>query len=149
MAQCAARDPGRGWLRVFRPCQRRADAHLRQSSGGNHCETMTGLVITKNSAIHGQGCFAGHAISAGARVIEYVGEKIDKKESLRRCQGGNEYIFALDETYDLDGFVEQNIARFINHSCAPNCEAIPDGGKIWIIALRDLAAGEELTFNYG
>ena len=110
---------------------------------------MTGLVITKNSAIHGLGCFAGHAIPAGARVIEYVGEKIDKAESLRRCEAGNEYIFALDETHDLDGLVGHNIARFINHSCAPNCEAGPAGEKIWIIALRDIAPGEELTFNYG
>ena len=110
---------------------------------------MTKFVITKNSAIHGQGCFAGRAISAGSRVIEYVGERIDKMESLRRCEAGNEYIFALDETHDLDGFVEQNIARFINHSCAPNCEAELEGGKIWIIARRDIAPGEELTFNYG
>jgi SET domain-containing protein len=106
-------------------------------------------IIIKNSAIHGRGCFAGNAITAGMRVIEYVGEKIDKAESLRRCEAGNEYIFALDETHDLDGSVERNIARFINHSCSPNCETVPEGGRIWIIALSDIAAGEELTFNYG
>src|SRR5215469_3170455 len=105
--------------------------------------------FTRPSLIHGQGCFAPHAIAAGARVIEYVGEKIDKAESLRRCEAGNEYIFGLDETHDLDGCMERNIARFINHSCAPNCEAVPEGGKIWMMALRDIAPGEELTFNYG
>jgi hypothetical protein len=111
--------------------------------------TMGKLVITKNSAIHGRGCFAVQVITAGTRVIEYVGEKIDKTESLRRCEAGNEYIFALDETYDIDGNVERNLARFINHSCSPNCETVPEGGKIWIIALSDIAPGEELTFNYG
>jgi uncharacterized protein len=107
------------------------------------------FVVIKNSAIHGQGCFACRAMRAGTRVIEYVGERIDKTESLRRCEAGNEYIFALDETHDLDGSVDQNIARFINHSCSPNCEAVPEGGKIWIIALCDIVAGEELTFDYG
>lgn len=110
---------------------------------------MTEVVIIKNSAIHGQGCFAGRPITAGTRVVEYVGEKIGKAESLRRCQAGNEYIFALDERHDLDGSVEQNIARFINHSCSPNCEAVPEGEKIWIISLSNIAPGEELTFNYG
>src|ERR1700691_6242381 len=103
---------------------------------------MSELVIIKYSEIHGHGCFAGHAITAGTRVIEYVGEKIDKAESLRRCESGNEYIFALDETYDIDGNVERNRARFINHSCSPNCETVPEDGKIWIIALSDIALGE-------
>jgi hypothetical protein len=61
----------------------------------------------------------------------------------------NEYIFALDGQFDLDGNAAQNPARFLNHSCAPNCEAELDAGHIWIVALRNIKAGEELTFNYG
>ena len=82
-------------------------------------------------------------------MVEYVGEIIDKTESARRCEMNNEYIFSLDELRDIDGNVVWNPARFINHSCAPNCEAVVDDGHIWIVASRDIEAGEELCFNYG
>ncbi len=101
------------------------------------------------SPIHGTGVFATRRISAGTRVLEYLGEVIDKGESVRRCEGNNEYIFSLDTAHDIDGNVPWNSARFINHSCAPNCEAILDEGHIWIVAVRDIAPDEELTFNYG
>lgn len=103
----------------------------------------------KASAIHGMGCFAVTQIPEGTRVIEYVGQKIDKRESLRRCEASNEYIFAIDDQHDLDGNVGWNPARFINHSCEPNCEAQLIHGRIWIVALRDIAPAEEVTFNYG
>ena len=109
----------------------------------------TALVCFRPSAIHGVGGIAKADIAAGTRVIEYVGEKINKTESLRRCESANEYIFSLDDTHDLDGNVPWNLARFLNHSCGPNCEAEPDGGRIWIVARRGIRAGEEITFNYG
>jgi SET domain-containing protein len=109
----------------------------------------TALVCFRPSAIHGIGGFAKADIAAGMRVIEYVGEKITKAESLRRCESANEYIFSLDDTHDLDGNVPWNPARFLNHSCDPNCEAEPDGGRVWIVARRGIRAGEEITFNYG
>lgn len=68
---------------------------------------------------------------------------------MRRCEQNNEYIFTLNNEEDLDGNVEWNPARFLNHSCAPNCDAELEDGHIWIIANRDINAGEELTFNYG
>ncbi len=105
-------------------------------------------VSFRPSRIHGTGAFAAATIPAGTRVLEYVGEIIDKQESLRRCQENNEYIFSLDE-HDVDGNVSWNPARLINHSCAPNCEAVLDEGRIWIVAGRDITVGEELTFNYG
>jgi uncharacterized protein len=108
-----------------------------------------GNILCQPSRIHGRGLFSGHAIPAGQRIIEYVGEIVSKAESLRRCEQGNECIFALDEEHDLDGNVPWNPARFLNHSCTPNCEANLDEGQIWIAARRDIAAGEELTFNYG
>jgi SET domain-containing protein len=106
-------------------------------------------VEIRHSTIHGTGGFARRAIAKDECVIEYVGDIITKAESLKRCQANNEYIFTLDETHDLDGNVDRNPARFINHGCAPNCEAQLDEGRISIIALRDIATGEELTFNYG
>ena len=106
------------------------------------------LVLLKASSIHSIGGFARVDIPSGTRVIEYLGEIISKQESLARCEGSNEYIFAIDEERDLDGNVDWNPARFLNHSCEPNCEAQFFGGHIWIVAIRDVRAGEELTFNY-
>ena len=101
------------------------------------------------STIHGQGGFAARDLSAGTRLVEYQGELISKEESLRRCEQGNPYIFYFDSEHDLDGTAEANAARFLNHGCAPNCEAEKIGNQIWIVATRDIACGEELTFDYG
>ena len=95
------------------------------------------------------GCFATTHISKGTRLIEYVGERITKAEAAKRCEADNQYIFAIDDHVDLDGNVGWNPAKFINHSCAPNCEAELDNGRIWINAIRDILPGEEITFNYG
>ena len=109
----------------------------------------TDLITFRKSSIHGTGGFARKPIAKGARMIEYVGEAMDKAESARRCEANNEYIFTLNDHMDIDGNVAWNPARFLNHSCAPNAEAEIEGDRIWIIALRDLAPGEEITFNYG
>lgn len=106
-------------------------------------------LLFRASPIHGTGGFACIDISSGVRVIEYVGEKITKQESLARCEQNNEYIFALSDECDLDGNVSWNPARFLNHSCAPNCEARLEDGRIWVMTICDVRAGEELTFNYG
>jgi uncharacterized protein len=102
-----------------------------------------------SSPIHGIGGFARAAVPKGTRVIEYVGQVIDKAESLRQCEQNNLFIFALDAAYDVDGNVPWNVARWLNHSCAPNCEAELWENRIWIVALRHIDAGEEITFNYG
>src|SRR6185369_6914044 len=109
----------------------------------------TELVLAKNSPIHGQGLFARSEIPANTQIIEYVGERISKRQSLERCEAGDDYVFALDGDTDLDGNVEWNLARFINHSCEPNSDARPMEGRIWIVARRTILSGEEITFNYG
>jgi len=101
------------------------------------------------SPIHGQGGFATKFMPKGTRVVEYLGERISKAESVRRCEAQNWFIFGLDEEFDLDGNVEWNPARFLNHSCGPNCEAVCEQGRVWIVALRYIQPGEEITFNYG
>lgn len=111
------------------------------------------------SQIHGRGVLAAQPIPAGTRIVEYTGERITKAEALRREQArlararrggdGSVYIFTLNRRYDLDGRSRGNPARLINHSCAPNCDAQSLRGHIWIVARRDIAAGEELTFDYG
>jgi uncharacterized protein len=109
----------------------------------------TEWVDFRPSAIHGTGGFARRVVPAGTRVIEYVGERIDSAESVRRCEADNPYIFALNDRECLDGDVVWNPARFLNHSCAPNCEAEVVAERIWVIACREIAPGEEITFNYG
>lgn len=106
------------------------------------------LVVFKPSEIHGTGGFARVNIRRGTRIVEYVGPKLTKAEAQEELQKHNVYIFTLDDTYDIDGSVEWNAARFINHSCDPNCQVDIVRGRIWICALRDIRAGEELTYNY-
>jgi len=106
-------------------------------------------IVLKPSQVHGLGGFASTDILKGRRVIEYLGERIAKQESLRRCEANNQFIFSLGPDQDLDGNVDWNPARFLNHSCSPNCDAELEEGRIWIVARRDIVAGEELTFNYG
>ena len=117
------------------------------------------LYIVKSSSIHNRGVFAARDIAKGQRIIEYRGEKITKKESERRgiahfdaaksTGDGAVYLFTLNKKYDVDGSMDWNDARLINHSCKPNCEAQIIRGKIWIVALRNIKAGQELSFDYG
>ena len=102
----------------------------------------------RNSGIHGMGGFALRRIRRGAPIIEYGGEKISKAEGTRRAIAENPFIFGLDDETDVDGDVTWNPARFLNHSCEPNAEAEIFGEQIWIMALRTIRPGEEITFNY-
>jgi SET domain-containing protein len=101
------------------------------------------------SRIAGQGLFAEQDIRQSTKIIRYIGEKITQEESDRRLAAGNVYIFGLNEQYAIDGDTPKNIARFINHACDPNCQTEQFGNTIWIVAIKDIAAGEELTYNYG
>ena len=136
-------------------------------------ERVNRWLVARNSTVHGRGLFAARRIPAGTRLIEYVGERVTKAESLRRCAAGNVYIIGLDAETDLDGDAAANLARLINHSCAPNCELVleeevtmtlgeqltPRGKlncegvamsyRVFIDTLRDISSGEEVAFNYG
>jgi SET domain-containing protein len=101
------------------------------------------------SRIAGQGLFAGQEIKQGTKILRYIGEKITQEESDRRLAAGNVYIFGLDERYSIDGSMRKNTARYINHACDPNCHTEQFGNTIWLVAIRDIVAGEELTYNYG
>jgi uncharacterized protein len=101
------------------------------------------------SRIHCDGLFAAIDLKKGVRILRYTGEKIPREESDRRLAAGNVYIFGLDAHYSLDGKDLKNTARSINHSCDPNCQTAQCGNTIWIVAITDIQAGEELTYNYG
>ncbi len=106
-------------------------------------------VFVDRSAIDRQGIFASIDIPAGTVIFPYCGEKISKTESTRRLEAGNAYLFILNDDFDLDGDVPENLARFVNHSCQPNSESQQDEETIWIQTLRDIQKGEEITINYG
>ncbi len=123
-------------------------------------KTTSPYVIVKASKIHNKGVYAKISIPAGTKIIEYVGEKISKAEAQQRAEiplgrhkknkkNGAVYIFDLNKKQDLDGDVPYNTARFINHACDPNCEAENIRGHIWIISIKNIQPGEELTYNYG
>ncbi|MFT7538221.1 MAG: SET domain-containing protein [Lysobacterales bacterium] len=122
--------------------------------------TTSQYIDVRKSPIHGIGIYAKKLIPKGAKIIQYVGEQITKKESDRRADiplGENKenpelgavYIFTLNSRYDIDGHVKYNTARYINHSCRPNCESDILKGEIWIISLSDIPKGTELSYNYG
>lgn len=117
------------------------------------------FITIQGSSIHNRGVFASADIPKDNRIIEYIGEKITKEESDRRekeqeerakkdPEKGKIYTFELDEKYSIDGDVPENVAKYINHSCNPNCETDIIDEHIWIIAIRDIKKGEELTYDY-
>src|SRR2546428_11533534 len=110
---------------------------------------MEQLYRNGHSSIHGLGLFAERNISASEVILEYSGERISKTDSIQRCSEGNPFIFYLDEQFDLDGNVESNPARYLNHSCSPNCSVERIEGRLLVVAQRAISSGEELTFNYG
>ena len=105
-----------------------------------------GLII-RSSAIHAAGCYTTAPIKKGTRVVEYTGPRISKEEADEKYQNSpTTYLFGLgDGSQVIDGF---GTAMFINHSCDPNCESDEIRGRVWIKAIRDIAAGEELTYDY-
>ena len=140
-----------------------SNKHLEEASLAKKLKKLwargqSDLCEIQGSQIHGRGVYATRDIAAGTKIIEYVGELIDKKESERRAwaqhakaqKNGDAavYIFTLTDKWDIDGNVPWNTARLINHSCGPNCEAWIEGKRIFIHSLTDIAAGEELTFDY-
>ncbi|HWP56511.1 MAG TPA: SET domain-containing protein-lysine N-methyltransferase [Candidatus Acidoferrales bacterium] len=105
------------------------------------------------SPIHGRGVFALTRIPRGTRLIEYKGERISHAQASARYDGAHEQsshtmLFTVDERVVIDGGVRGNSARWINHSCAPNCEAVDDRGRIFIETIRVVKPGEELTYDY-
>ena len=121
--------------------------------------TKSEYTVIKKSGIHNRGVFARKDIPKGTKIIEYVGELITKKEADRRADivlgkskknktKGAVYIFELNKKHDIDGNASWNTARWINHSCNPNCETEGDDEHIWIQAVMGIKKGVELTYDY-
>jgi uncharacterized protein len=111
------------------------------------------LIEVRNSPLHGLGVFALRAIPKGARVIEYLGERVSHAEADRRYEDKSEddnhtFLFIADDTTVIDAGVDGNDARFVNHACEPNCESVIEDSRVFIEAIRAIVPGEELTYDY-
>lgn len=108
----------------------------------------------RRSKIHGTGVFATQAIRKGTRLAEYVGERVSHAEADRRYEHKPEddnhtFLFTVDARTVIDGGVGGNEARFINHSCDPNCEAVVERRRVFIETIRPIGVGEEISYDYG
>jgi len=109
------------------------------------------FVRVGRSRIEGKGVFAKRNIPKGTRIIEYMGERVPLTKLLVEIAEGKPasvYTFRLTDSTVIDGARNGNEARFINHSCEPNCEAYVFDERLYIYAMRDIVRGEELTFDY-
>ena len=114
----------------------------------------------RKSNVHNYGIFAKTNIPKDSKIIQYIGEKITKSEGDKRSakrinkylnseRTGSVYIFELNKYYDIDGSVSYNKAKYINHSCEPNCEVVIERDEIWIKSIKKIKKNEELSYDYG
>ena len=109
--------------------------------------------VLRSSPIQGLGAFAVRRIRKGTRIIEYTGERITPAEADARyddeaMERHHTFLFAVNRRTVIDAAIGGNAARFINHSCAPNCQAVVDEGRIFIEAILNIQPGVELTYDY-
>lgn len=112
------------------------------------------LFEVRNSRVHGYGVFARRRIRKGTSVIEYLGDRVSHEVANTRYEDkdprdGHTFLFTVDAKTVIDAGVDGNDARFINHGCDPNCEAVDIGKRIFIEAVRTIQPGEELAYDYG
>ena len=111
------------------------------------------LIEARNSKIHGRGVFAIAPIKKGVRILEYLGERIshaeaDRRYTLKGDDDGHTFLFIASNRTVIDAGVGGNEARFINHSCDPNCETVSEGSRVFIEAIKNIKPGEELGYDY-
>jgi uncharacterized protein len=118
-----------------------------------HHITSTRRIAVRRSQIHGNGVFAARTLRREEFLIEYKGERIEWRIAVKRPpldpdHPDHTFFFDLGDGTVIDGGAGGNSSRWLNHSCAPNCEAIGDEGRIFIRTLREVGAGEELSIDY-
>jgi uncharacterized protein len=111
------------------------------------------LVEARNSQIHGRGVYAIAPIKKGTRIMEYLGERISHAEADARYEkkgddDGHTFLFIASNRTVIDAGVDGNDARFINHSCNPNCETVIENSRVFIDSIRNIKSGEELGYDY-
>jgi len=111
------------------------------------------LFEVRGSPVHGLGAFALRRIRKGTRIVEYLGERVSHKEADRRYESkeandAHTFLFIVDSKTVIDAGVDGNEARFLNHSCNPNCESVIEDRRVFIEAIRTIEPGEEMTYDY-
>jgi uncharacterized protein len=107
----------------------------------------------RRSAVHGLGAFAARRIRKGTRIVEYLGERVSHREADRRYarrsgRDSHTFLFVVDRGVVIDAGLNGNEARFINHGCDPNCEAVTEDRRVFVEAVRTIQPGEELSYDY-
>jgi SET domain-containing protein len=111
-------------------------------------------IVVRRSRVQGRGVFATRDIASGDRIIEYVGRRMSHDEADELCpddeagERHHTFLFAVDDDVCIDGSQDGNDARFINHSCEPNCEVVIERRRVFVHAVRDIEEGEELFYDY-
>jgi SET domain-containing protein len=111
------------------------------------------LIEVRNSELHGLGVFATQSIKKGTRIIEYIGDQITHAEADRRYESKDDndnhtFLFSVDRKLVIDAGENGNDARYFNHSCDPNCESVIEQRRVFIEAVKDIAPGDEMTYDY-
>lgn len=141
---------------MSRPAGGRGRAAARaevQAATGTQAGAAPPRVEVRDSSLHGRGVFVLAPIARGTRIFEYLGERITHAEADQRYDhkaphDNHTFLFIADEHTVIDAGIGGNEARFVNHACEPNCESVIEGSRVFIDALRDIAAGEELSYDY-
>jgi uncharacterized protein len=115
--------------------------------------TRQPLFEVRGSPVHGLGVFALRRIRKGTRIVEYLGERVSHQEADRRYESkdandAHTFLFIVDSRTVIDAGVDGNDARFLNHSCNPNCESVIENRRVFIEAVRTIEPGEEMTYDY-
>lgn len=130
----------------------RVPAKKKREPGLKRMETSP-LIEAKESEIHGMGVYAVAPIKKGARIIEYIGERIshdeaDRRYELKENDDGHTFLFVASNRTVIDATGGGNVARYINHSCNPNCETVIEQSRVFVEAIKTIKPGDELVYDY-
>jgi SET domain-containing protein len=128
-------------------------AHMRRATRAGAKPRSELPYVVRRSRIHGRGVYATRPIASGTRIVEYLGDRVNHEEADARYESrpqddGHTFLFVVDDKLCIDAGVGGNAARFINHSCDPNCETLIEDRRVFIEAIRDIVPGEELGYDY-
>jgi uncharacterized protein len=130
---------------------KRTTGSKRASTSTRKARPRGPIIVVRGSKIHGKGVFAARAIAKGERIIEYKGRLITEEEADKLYgddDSNHTFLFLLDNDMVIDAYRDGNSARWINHSCNPNCEPMEEDNRLYIHAIRSIKAGEELSYEY-
>jgi uncharacterized protein len=127
--------------------------HMRHASR-TAAPTESPMFEIRRSGIHGRGAYATRSIAKGTRIVEYLGDRITHKQADARYEekgqdDGHTFLFVVSSRVVIDAGVGGNDARYINHSCDPNCDTVIENERVFIESIRDIEPGEELAYEYG